>query len=87
MAQTSEGAIAETDQEECMVTEGEPAWEYETESGEVLPEEIVEFAGVLPAEDGTDLPIPGEALPVYEEEETILEGDIRFVGTEDGEAS
>ena len=87
MAQTSEGAIAETDQPECMVTEGEPAWEYGTESGEVMPEEIVEFAGILPAEDETDMPIPGEVLPVYEEEETILEGDVAFVGTEDGDAS
>lgn len=112
MAETTSGAIAETEQTqqtemeqtdteqtECVVTEGEPAWEIE--EGEIeLPEitagvpmpedteQLPEFeeGEVLTAEESEEITEIAGGIPLIEEtDEVILEGDIRFVDPDAGE--
>jgi len=88
MAETTSGAIAETDLHDVENQEteipGEPALPNETETCETEPPVI---EGILPVPDEMEEPLPeieGEILPIYEEEEVVLEGDIRFIEPESG---
>lgn len=90
-AETTSGAIAETEMPEYTVTEGEPAWEHETELGEVEPPETIEVDGMIPLAEETEEELPeieDELLPVDPvEEELILEGDIWYPAPDEEEMS
>lgn len=104
MAETTSGAIAETEQTEteqteCIVTEGEPALEIEegevevieTTAGVPMPEDteqLPEFeeGEVLTAEESEEMTEIAGGIPLIEEtDEVILEGDIRFADPDAGE--
>ena len=91
MAETTETyaeLMGETVTEEDATLAGEPV--LEIEDGEVIPEEIIEFAGVPIAEAETEdceiivetdeeYMVAGGIVPAdFEEDETVLEGDVIY---------
>lgn len=91
MAETTETyaeMMGETVTEEDATLAGEPV--LEIEDGEVIPEEIIEFAGVPIAEAETEdceiivetdeeYMVAGGIVPAdFEEDETVLEGDVIY---------
>ncbi|MBQ8513164.1 MAG: hypothetical protein IJ497_11155 [Clostridia bacterium] len=104
LAETTSGAVAATEQTEpeqteCVVTEGEPAWEMEEGEVEVtettagvpvadeteqLPE--LEEGEVLIVEETEEMTEIAGGIPLIEEtDEVILEGDIRLPEPDAGE--
>ena len=87
--------MGETVPEETETLAGEPAY-TETEEGETVAEEVT--AGVLPPEDETEnceiteeteeeYLIAGGILPIEQEEEPVIEGDIWYPSPEEEELS
>jgi len=100
MAETTEiyaELMGETVTEEEETLAGEPAYtETEMEEGEAVAEEVT--AGILPPEDETEnceimeeteeeYLIAGGILPIDQEEEPVIEGDIWYPSPEEEELS